>query len=173
MRRRRRLNELKRQLENLATPAPTEAPTAQPTAEATAAPTAEATAAPTAEATAVPTANAGSGAQNANTMFGVPTANAETGMPTASAGTAVPAANEADSALAANVSKFANAPDGIAVPTANAEPKSISLIDRIRGWFGAQAEGKTEEELRAELKDAEAALAAAEEKGFRGAGGCE
>ena len=169
----KKVDELKRQLENLATPAPTEAPTAQPTAEATDAPTAEATAAPTAEATAAPTANvttavptenAGSGAQNANTMFGVPTANAETGMPTASAGTAVPAANEADSALAANVSKFANAPDGIAVLTANAEPKSISLIDRIRGWFGAQAEGKTEEELRAELKDAEAALAAAEEK---------
>ncbi len=169
----KKVDELKRQLENLATPAPTEVPTAQPTAEATAAPTAEATAAPTAEATAaptanvttaVPTANAGSGAQNANTMFGVPTANAETGMPTASAGTAVPAANEADGALAANVSKFANAPDGIAVLTANAEPKSISLIDRIRGWFGAQAEGKTEEELRAELKDAEAALAAAEEK---------
>ena len=169
----KKVDELKRQLENLATPAPTEAPTAQPTAEATDAPTAEATAAPTAEATAAPTANvttaaptanAGSGAQNANTMFGVPTANAETGMPTASAGTAVPATNEADSALAANVSKFANAPDGIAVLTANAEPKSISLIDRIRGWFGAQAEGKTEEELRAELKDAEAALAAAEEK---------
>ena len=177
----KKVDELKRQLENLATPAPTEAPTAQPTAEATAAPTAEATAQPTAEATAAPTAeataaptanvttaaptaNAGSGAQNANTMVGVPTANAETGMPTASAGTAVPAANEADGALAANVSKFANAPDGIAVPTANAEPKSISLIDRIRGWFGAQAEGKTEEELRAELKDAEAALAAAEEK---------
>ncbi|MCI5661651.1 MAG: efflux RND transporter permease subunit [Clostridia bacterium] len=168
----KKVDELKRQLENLAMPAPTEAPTAQPTAEATAAPTAEATAAPTAEATAAPTAeataaptaNAGSGAQNANTMFGVPTANAETGMPTASAGTAVPAANEADGALAANVSKFANAPDGIAVLTANAEPKSISLIDRIRGWFGAQAEGKTEEELRAELKDAEAALAAAEEK---------
>ena len=160
----KKVDELKRQLENLATPAPTEAPTAQPTAEATAAPTAEATAAPTAEATAAPTANAGSGAQNANTMVGVPTANAETGMPTASAGTAVPTANEADGALAANVSKFANAPDGIAVPTANAEPKSISLIDRIRGWFGAQAEGKTEEELRAELKDAEAALAAAEEK---------
>ncbi len=176
----KKVDELKRQLENLATPAPTEAPTAQPTAEASAAPTAEAsatptaeasatptaeaTAAPTAEATAAPTANAGSGAQNANTMVGVPTANAETGMPTASAGTAVPAANEADGALAANVSKFANAPDGIAVLTANAEPKSISLIDRIRGWFGAQAEGKTEEELRAELKDAEAALAAAEEK---------
>ena len=160
----KKVDELKRQLENLATPAPTEAPTAQPTAEATAAPTAEATAAPTAEATAAPTANAGSGAQNANAMFGVPTANAETGMPTASAGTAVPAANEAGGALAANVSKFANAPDGIAVLTANTEPKSISLIDRIRGWFGAQAEGKTEEELRAELKDAEAALAAAEEK---------
>ena len=169
----KKVDELKRQLENLATPAPTEAPTAQPTAEASAAPTAEATAAPTAEATAAPTANvttaaptanAGSGAQNANTMVGVPTANAETGMPTASAGTAVPAANEVDGALAENVSKFANAPDGIAVPTANAESKSISLIDRIRGWFGAQAEGKTEEELRAELKDAEAALAAAEEK---------
>ena len=169
----KKVDELKRQLENLATPAPTEAPTAQPTAEASAAPTAEATAAPTAEATAAPTANvttaaptanAGSGAQNANTMVGVPTANAEAGMPTASAGTADPAANEAGGAVAANVSKFANAPDGIAVLTANAEPKSISLIDRIRGWFGAQAEGKTEEELRAELKDAEAALAAAEEK---------
>ena len=161
----KKVDELKRQLENLATPAPTEAPTAQPTAEATAAPTAEATAAPTANVTtAAPTANAGSGAQNANTMVGVPTANAETGMPTASTGTAVPATNEADGAVAANVSKFANASDGIAVLTANAEPKSISLIDRIRGWFGAQAEGKTEEELRAELKDAEAALAAAEEK---------
>ena len=39
-----------------------------------------------------------------------------------------------------------------------------SILNTVRGWFGASAEGKTEEELRAELKEAEAALSAAEEK---------
>ncbi len=106
-------------------------------------PTEAPTEAPTAEPTAIPT-------------------DAPTAEPTI-APTEAPTAEPTTAPTEATTAEITPEPTAASEETPAADGEK-SILNTARGWFGASAEGKTEEELRAELKEAEAALLAAEEK---------